>query len=81
MLLSMEYRLNPVVSTFLVPRLSNTKKIYLLALSTTVYEFQLAATSQLLHWLDDFRDFTVTSLRSVLWLALANMTLFLFGCV
>ena len=77
----MEYRLNPVVSTFLVPRLSNTKKIYLLALSTTVYEFQLAATSQLLHWLDDFRDFTVTSLRSVLWLALANMTLFLFGCV
>lgn len=81
MLLSMEYRLNPVVSTFLVPRLSNTKKIYLLALSTTVYEFQLAATSQLLHWLDDFRDFTVTSLRSVLWLALANMTLFLFGYV
>lgn len=81
MLLSMEYRLNPVVSTFLVPRLSNTKKIYLLALSTTVYEFQLAATSQLLHWLDDFRDFTVTSLRSVLWLALANMTPFLFGCV
>ena len=77
----MEYHLNPVVSTFLVPRLSNTKKIYLLALSTTVYEFQLAATSQLLHWLDDFRDFTVTSLRSVLWLALANMTLFLFGCV
>ena len=77
----MEYRLNPVVSTFLVPRLSNTKKIYLLALSTTVYEFQLAATSQLLHWLDDFRDFTVTSLRSVLWLALANMTPFLFGCV
>ena len=55
----MEYHLNPVVSTFVVLRLSNTKKIYLLALSTTVYEFQLAATSQLLHWLDDFRDFTV----------------------
>lgn len=59
MLLSMEYYLNPVVTIFLVLRLSNTKKIHLLPLSTTIYEFQLAATSQLLHWLDNFRDFTV----------------------